>query len=66
MDRRIVLDLILALALTAAAILGITRYVAVPWTVDGESMEPALSAGDRVIDSLRKPRFQKTCHRLKA
>lgn len=51
-DRRVIRDLVVALALVAALVLGVTRYVAVPWTVVGDSMEPTLSAGDRVIVSL--------------
>ncbi len=51
-EIRWVLEALAALALlTALAILG-TTYVAIPWTVLGRSMEPALRPGDRVIVDL--------------
>ena len=50
--RRIIRDVLLALALTAIAVLLVTRFVAVPWVVRGESMEPTLKAGDRVMVDL--------------
>jgi signal peptidase I len=37
------------LILLAAGILLATRFLAVPWVVLGDSMEPSLSRGDRVI-----------------
>ena len=39
----------LLLALLLGGIELATRHLAIPWTIDGSSMEPALSAGDRVI-----------------
>ena len=48
------LVLILAATLTVVLVLiGLcTRFVAIPWTVDGESMAPALRSGDRVLVDL--------------
>ncbi|MDX1389739.1 MAG: S26 family signal peptidase, partial [Acidobacteriota bacterium] len=50
--RRILRDFLLALVVMAVAVLLTTRYVAVPWVVRGQSMEPVLSPGDRVIVNL--------------
>ena len=43
---------ILVLALVAAAVLGATRWIAMPWVVVGPSMAPALADGDRVLVDL--------------
>ena len=49
---RTTLEVVLALGLVAAAVLLVTRFVAVPWAVSGVSMSPALEPGDRVIVDL--------------
>ncbi len=45
-------DLTAALAAVLLLCIWTTRCVAIPWAVSGESMEPALRAGDRVIVDL--------------
>ncbi len=42
-----------ALGVALVAVLAVTRWVAVPWTVVGPSMEPTLFPGDRVVVDLR-------------
>jgi signal peptidase I len=49
---RFLRDLVVVLALAAGAVLGTTRWLAVPWSVEGPSMEPTLREGDRVIVDL--------------
>ncbi len=46
------LELILALALVFTAVWLVTRFVAMPWVVAGDSMSPTLEHGDRVIVDL--------------
>lgn len=58
---RFLRDLVLALLVAALAVWAVTRWVALPWTVRGDSMEPALRDGDRVLVELwslrrREPR----------
>ena len=48
-QRRAVLTVGAALAGTAAAVLAVTHWVAIPWMVVGPSMEPALEHGDLVL-----------------
>ena len=48
-QRRTVLGVAAVLAGTALAMLGTTRWVAIPWIVVGPSMAPALAHGDRVL-----------------
>ncbi len=49
-------NLILVLAATLTVVLVVialcTRYVTIPWIVDGDSMTPTLSPGDRVLVDL--------------
>lgn len=49
---RAVLEVALALAVVAVAVLLVTRYLGVPWVVSGVSMSPALEPGDRVVVDL--------------
>jgi len=42
----------LLLGLLAAGILLVTRFLAIPWVVLGDSMEPTLQPGDRVLVDL--------------
>ena len=49
---RFLRDLVLVLAGVAAALFAITRWVAMPWAVEGPSMAPTLHDGDRVIVEL--------------
>lgn len=51
-ELRWLLETIAALAILTALVLLGTRFVAIPWTVLGPSMEPALHPGDRVIVDL--------------
>jgi signal peptidase I len=51
-EARWILETIAALAILTALVLLGTRFVAIPWTVLGPSMEPALHPGDRVIVDL--------------
>ncbi|HUC42459.1 MAG TPA: S26 family signal peptidase [Candidatus Sulfotelmatobacter sp.] len=46
---RFLRDLVLALSLVGMAGWAVTRWVAVPWVVDGRSMAPTLLPGERVI-----------------
>lgn len=46
---RFLRDLVLVLGVAALVVAAIVRWVAVPWAVDGPSMEPSLEEGDRVI-----------------
>jgi nickel-type superoxide dismutase maturation protease len=50
--RKLVRDVVLALALVALGVWGVTRFVAVPWVVHGDSMLPTLRPGDRVMVDL--------------
>lgn len=45
-------DLVIALAGAGVALAAILHWVALPWRVDGPSMEPTLSSGDRVLVDL--------------
>jgi signal peptidase I len=45
---RILRPLLLVLVAVALAVTLATRFLAMPWTVAGGSMEPTLSSGDRV------------------
>lgn len=47
--RRFLRDLTLVLVVAGGTLLAVTRWVAVPWVVKGDSMEPALRDGDRVV-----------------
>jgi signal peptidase I len=49
----IVAGLVLILLLAVGGVTWTTRHLAIPWTVDGPSMEPTLQPGDRVLVSLR-------------
>lgn len=51
-ERRLVVRVVAALALSTLAILAITRWAAIPWVVLGPSMAPALRHGDRVLIDL--------------
>jgi len=51
-NLRTTLEVGLALGLVAIAVLLVTRFVAVPWSVSGVSMSPTLEPGDRVIVDL--------------
>jgi signal peptidase I len=51
-NLRTTLEVVLTLGLVAAAVLLVTRFVAVPWAVSGVSMSPTLEPGDRVIVDL--------------
>jgi nickel-type superoxide dismutase maturation protease len=51
-SRRLVRDVALAMVLVAVGVFLVTRFVAVPWVVHGESMVPTLSPGDRVLVDL--------------
>ncbi len=52
LPRRFLVDLVLVLGIALAAVILATRFVAIPWTVSGRSMEPTLAPGDRVIVDL--------------
>ena len=45
-------DLLAVLAISGLLVWGVTRWVAVPWVVQGSSMDPTLTEGDRVIVDL--------------
>lgn len=45
-------DLVVVLACLGALVLVVTRWGAIPWAVEGRSMEPTLRDGDRVIVDL--------------
>jgi signal peptidase I len=49
---RFLRDLTIVLVGLAAAVWGLERWVAVPWMVEGPSMDPTLEDGDRVIVDL--------------
>jgi signal peptidase I len=49
---RFLRELCLVLAVTGFALWGATRWVAIPWVVEGPSMEPTLIDGDRVLVDL--------------
>lgn len=49
---RFLRDLCGVLACAGALVWGLTRWVAIPWVVEGPSMEPTLRAGDRVLVDL--------------
>jgi len=51
-SRKVIRDVVLALALVAVGVFLVTRFVAVPWVVHGESMAPTLRPGDRVLVDL--------------
>lgn len=50
--RMVFRDLVVVLALVGAGVWGVTRWLAVPWAVDGTSMLPTLKRGDRVLVDL--------------
>jgi nickel-type superoxide dismutase maturation protease len=50
--RKLLRDVALALTAVAVGVFLVTRFVAVPWVVHGESMMPTLSPGDRVLVDL--------------
>lgn len=50
--RTLLPRLVFILAAVTAAILGTTRFIAIPWVVLGPSMEPTLLPGDRVVVDL--------------
>ena len=52
LDRKPVLALAAILATLLVFIALTTRFVAIPWTVDGNSMTPTLNPGDRVLVDL--------------
>jgi len=49
---RFLRELCIVLAVTGLVLWGLTRWVAIPWVVEGPSMEPTLSDGDRVLVEL--------------
>jgi len=51
-ERNLVLTLAGILTVVLILIGLCTRFVAIPWTVDGDSMEPTLRSGDRVLVDL--------------
>ena len=57
-ELRWLVETIAALAILTALVLLGTKFVAIPWTVLGSSMEPALHPGDRVIVDLRTYRHR--------
>lgn len=48
-EARFALQLLAALGLLFCCTLAFDHFVATPWTVEGESMTPTLSPGDRVL-----------------
>lgn len=48
-----VLEIVAALALVGCAVWGTSAYLVAPWEIEGPSMEPTLSDGDRVLVVLR-------------
>ena len=54
----IVAGLVLILLLAVGGVTWTTRHLAIPWTVAGPSMTPALRPGDRVLVSLRAYRHR--------
>lgn len=55
-EGRWLIEILLALAIATAAVFLAARYIAIPWTVLGRSMEPTLEPGDRVLVDLRSYR----------
>jgi len=49
---RFLRDLTIVLIGATAALWGFERWIAVPWTVEGASMEPTLKDGERVLVDL--------------
>ena len=49
---RFLRELCIALGVAGLGIWAVTRWVAIPWVVEGPSMEPTLMEGDRVIVDL--------------
>lgn len=49
---RFLRHLCLVLTLTGLGVWSLTRWVVLPWVVEGPSMEPTLRAGDRVLVDL--------------
>jgi signal peptidase I len=49
---RFLRDLCLVLAFVGVSIWGATRWLIIPWVVEGPSMEPTLEEGDRVLVDL--------------
>jgi len=49
---RFLRELCVVLAVAGFGIWAVTRWVAIPWVVEGPSMEPTLADGDRVIVEL--------------
>lgn len=49
---RFLRDLVVTLAIAGVLVGALTRWVAVPWQVGGESMAPTLEDGDRVLVDL--------------
>lgn len=45
-------DLCIVLAVALCVVGGVTRWLMIPWTVAGPSMEPTLKEGDRVLVDL--------------
>jgi len=55
-EIRWLIEVLLALGIATAGVFLATRYVAIPWTVLGRSMEPTLEPGDRVLVDLHSYR----------
>jgi nickel-type superoxide dismutase maturation protease len=51
-ERSLIRVLVATLLVLLAMIVLCTRFIAIPWTVDGTSMAPTLSQGDRVLVDL--------------
>ena len=49
---RFLRDLVLVLAGVGCVLLAVTRWIAMPWAVEGPSMVPTLRDGDRVVVEL--------------
>jgi len=49
---RFLRELSVVLGLAAGAVFGLTRWVVIPWVVEGPSMQPTLEDGDRVLVNL--------------
>lgn len=49
---RFLRDLCLVLACVGFVVWGVTRWLVIPWVVEGPSMEPTLREGDRVLVDL--------------
>lgn len=52
LDGRFAGAILAALALSAGIVWAVARWVAIPWTVQGDSMSPTLEPGDRVVVEL--------------